>query len=264
MGTDRDDTQSLPGLAEELKGIQGPYPKQPQGRQTGGVRELRPQMHVPPVSQRHDSRLTAGCKRGLLLALGFVVALLLGIGLAGFFQDQSAAQQAEHRQQEQALKNREEKLASQEASLRAERERLEKQKQELESRQQELAQESGRLQGRNERLQEEDSKSRGLDRVLDKMTGREKQRKEAERENKAQSEKVDSDLSQVRGSIQEAQQMLDEVDSQLSKVEAMQQEAESLRRQAEKAYLDNKGTIDEITDLLSRGLNFVNTLGRVD
>lgn len=260
MGIDKGDTQSLPGMAEELKDIQAPYPQQPE-RQASDVRELRPQMHVPPVSPGHERAgwLTPGCRKGILLVLGFAVALLLGFGLAGIFRDQSAAKQVERQQQEQQLKGREEKLAAQEADLKAERERLEKQKQELEQRQQELTKESGRLQGQNERLQEE-SRSQGLGRVLDKMTGKDKERQEAARENRAQSEKVESDISRVRGSIQEAQEMLNEVDSQLSKVESMQQEVESLRRQAEKAYQDNKDAFDEITYMLGKGADFVNRL----
>ena len=260
MKIDKGDTQSLPGLAEELEEIQAPYPQQPE-RRAGGVRELKQQLPAPPVpsKQEQGTWLTPGCRKGLMLAVGFAAALLLGFGLAGIFQDQSAAQQAERQQQEQQFKNREEKLASQEADLRAERERLARQKQELEQRQQELTKESGLLQGQNERLQEE-SKSQGLGRMLDKVTGKEKQRQETVNENKARSEKVESDISQVRGSIQEAQQMLDEVDSQLSKVESMQQEVESLRRQAEKAYRDNESSINEMAGFISKGAEFLRSL----
>ena len=249
-----DDTQDMPPLTDEQ--IQPPFPQ----RSGGSVRELPPETFVSAPrggNQPEPPRGSgSGKKKLLLLAVGFIMALLLGFALAGYSQDRSAMKEAEKARQEQQLLSREQKLYEQEASLKEERKRLEQQKKALEAKQKEMENESSRLQGRNEQLKD-DANNGGLGQMLDKVTGKEKERQQAKQANDKQSEKLKSDTAEVHRSIEEAQHMLEEVDNRIDDIEAMQQEAQKLRGQFETAYAENKDTVDQVIYYIGQGVDIL-------
>ena len=252
-----DDTQDMPPLADER--IQPPFPQ----RSGGSVRELPPDNFASAqreIFQPEPPRVNGSGKRKiLLLAAGFVLALLLGFVLAGYSQDQHAAKEAERARQEQQFLTREQRLSDQEASLKEERRRLEEQKRALEAKQKEIEKESSRLKGKSEQIKE-DSKNGGLGQILDKVTGKEKERQQAKQANEQQSEKLESETAEVHRSIEEAQRMLEEVDNRIDDIEAMQQEAQKLRGQFETAYAENKDTIDQVIYYMGQGADMLRRL----
>ena len=108
------DTQPLPRIEDNAERLDSGY---------RGVRELPPE-EIPPRVEKPKAKpfFTAGKKRGILLAICFVAALLGGFMLAGYSQDQSEAKQNQQQMERQQMQAREQKLADQEADLKARRE----------------------------------------------------------------------------------------------------------------------------------------------
>ena len=242
------DTQPLPRVTEAGGEIQQPFPRQDDEPGFRRVRELPPEKMPSRQEGRQEQKkggwLSAGKKRGLLLAVGFAAALIVGFMIAGYTQDQSAERQNQQKLEQQQLKDRQQKLAGQEADLKAQREALERQKQELQARERELEAKSSRAQGRNEQL-EDSAPASALGKLVDKVTGKEAQREQQVKENKAISSQADGEVARLKQSIADAQSMLDDVDAKLDTVAEMQQEASRIKAKAESAYAENKDVIDK-------------------
>ncbi|MCR5757929.1 MAG: hypothetical protein K6F95_08490 [Selenomonas sp.] len=252
------DTQPLPRIADE-GGIQPPFPQQTGEGFAGerGVRELPPEK-FPPRQEKASSPVffTAGKKRGLLLSVCFLVALLGGFILAGYSQDQSEAKQNQYKLEQQQMQAKEKKLADQEANLKARRQELERQKKELLDRERELEDQSSRAKGRNEEIAG-NTPSSTLGKLVDKVTGKEAKRKEQLQENDKISAQADNDVARLKQSIAEAQNMLDDVDAKLDTVGEMQQEASRIKAKAESAYAENKDVIDRAVYYAKTGADFL-------
>ena len=242
------DTQPLPRIENNAERMDSGY---------RGVRELPPE-DVPPRVEKPKAKpfFTAGRKRGMLLAICFVAALLGGFMLAGYSQDQSEAKQNQQQMERQQMQAREQKLADQEADLKARRQELERQKQALQERERELEDKSSRAKGRNEEISKEAPGS-ALGKLVDKVTGKEAKRQEKLQENEKVSAQADSDVAKLKQSIAEAQSMLDDVDAKLDTVAEMQQEAGRIKAKAESAYAENKDVIDKAVYYARTGADFL-------
>ena len=242
------DTQPLPRIEDNAERLDSGY---------RGVRELPPE-EMPPRVEKPKAKpfFTAGKKRGILLAICFVAALLGGFMLAGYSQDQSEAKQNQQQMERQQMQAREQKLADQEADLKARRQELERQKQALQERERELEDKSSRAKGRNEEISKEAPGS-ALGKLVDKVTGKEAKRQEKLQENEKVSAQADSDVAKLKQSIAEAQSMLDDVDAKLDTVAEMQQEAGRIKAKAESAYAENKDVIDKAVYYARTGADFL-------
>ena len=242
------DTQPLPRIEDNAERMDSGY---------RGVRELPPE-EIPPHVEKPKAKpfFTAGKKRGILLAFCFVAALFGGFMLAGYSQDQSEAKQNQQQMERQQMQAREQKLADQEADLKARRQELERQKQALQERERELEDMSSRAKGRNEEISKEAPGS-ALGKLVDKVTGKEAKRQEKLQENEKVSAQADSDVAKLKQSIAEAQSMLDDVDAKLDTVSEMQQEASRIKAKAESAYAENKDVIDKAVYYAKTGADFL-------
>ena len=242
------DTQPLPRIEDNAERLDSGY---------RGVRELPPE-EIPPRVEKPKAKpfFTAGKKRGILLAICFVAALFGGFMLAGYSQDQSEAKQNQQQMERQQMQAREQKLADQEADLKARRQELERQKQALQERERELEDMSSRAKGRNEEISKEAPGS-ALGKLVDKVTGKEAKRQEKLQENEKVSAQADSDVAKLKQSIAEAQSMLDDVDAKLDTVAEMQQEANKIKAKAESAYAENKDVIDKAVYYARTGADFL-------
>ena len=91
--------------------------------------------------------------------------------------------------------------------------------------------------------------------MLDKLTGDAgKQKKEAE-STAAQEAAAQQKLEDISQSVQAAGAALDELDAQLNNLEAMRQQAKSVKADVDRAYSENKDTIDTVLHYVSVGLN---------
>ncbi|MBQ5733339.1 MAG: hypothetical protein IIV59_09415 [Selenomonadaceae bacterium] len=189
-----------------------------------------------------------------LLAVGFVVAAFCGAALSGYLSEQQA-KKAELDSQHAAATRQLQEADSQQESLSRKKERLEAEYQRLLEEQKAAQSAADKLQGQKEQQEKSQQNKSPAGKVLDKITGDAgKQKKEAE-STAAQEAEAKEKLESVSQSVQAAGAALEELDNQLDNLEAMRQQAKSVKADVDRAYSENKDTIDTVLHYVSVGLN---------
>ena len=210
-------------------------------------------MNVPGNPPQKDRRGGRG-KMIALLAVGFVVAAFCGAALSGYLSEQQAKKAALDSQHAAATRQLQE-ADSQQESLSRKKERLEAEYQRLLEEQKAAQSAADKLQGQKEQQEKSQQGKSAAGKVLDKITGDAgKQKKEAE-STAAQEAEAKEKLESVSQSVQAAGAALEELDAQLDNLEAMRQQAKSVKADVDRAYSENKDTIDTVLHYVSVGLN---------
>lgn len=210
-------------------------------------------MNVPGNPPQKDRPGGRG-KMIALLAVGFVVAAFCGAALSGYLSEQQAKKAALDSQQAAATRQLQE-ADSQQESLSMKKERLEAEYQRLLEEQKAAQSAADKLQGQKEQQEKSQQGKSSAGKVLDKITGDAgKQKKEAE-STAAQEAEAKEKLESVSQSVQAAGAALEELDAQLDNLEAMRQQAKSVKADVDRAYSENKDTIDTVLHYVSVGLN---------
>ena len=210
-------------------------------------------MNVPGNPPQKDRPGGRG-KMIALLAVGFVVAAFCGAALSGYLSEQQAKKAALDSQHAAATRQLQE-ADSQQESLTSKREQLEAEYQRLLEEQKAARSAADKLQGQKEQQEKQQQEKSPAGKVLDKLTGDAgKQKKEAE-STAAQEAAAQQKLEDISQSVQAAGAALDELDAQLDNLEAMRQQAKSVKADVDRAYSENKDTIDTVLHYVSVGLN---------
>ena len=204
----------------------------------------------PPQKDRPGGR----GKMIALLSVGFVVAAFCGAALSGYLSEQQAKKEALDSQHAAATRQLQE-ADSQQESLSRKKERLEAEYQRLLEEQKAAQSAADKLHGQKEQQEKSQQGKSAAGKVLDKITGDAgKQKKEAE-STAAQEAEAKEKLESVSQSVQAAGAALEELDAQLDNLEAMRQQAKSVKADVDRAYSENKDTIDTVLHYVSVGLN---------
>ena len=210
-------------------------------------------MNVPGNPPQKDRPGGRG-KMIALLAVGFVVAAFCGAALSGYLSEQQA-QKASLDSQHAAATRQLQEADSQQESLSRKKERLEAEYQRLLEEQKAAQSAADKLHGQKEQQEKSQQGKSAAGKVLDKITGDAgKQKKEAE-STAAQEAEAKEKLESVSQSVQAAGAALEELDAQLDNLEAMRQQAKSVKADVDRAYSENKDTIDTVLHYVSVGLN---------
>lgn len=210
-------------------------------------------MNVPGNPPQKDRPGGRG-KMVALLSVGFVVAAFCGAALSGYLSEQQAKKAALDSQHAAATRQLQE-ADSQQESLSRKKERLEAEYQRLLEEQKAAQSAADKLQGQKEQQEKSQQGKSAAGKVLDKITGDAgKQKKEAE-STAAQEAEAKEKLESVSQSVQAAGAALEELDAQLDNLEAMRQQAKSVKADVDRAYSENKDTIDTVLHYVSVGLN---------
>lgn len=225
----------------------------PPGDNTGINGRNGMNMNVPGNSPQKDRPGGRG-KMIALLSVGFVVAAFCGAALSGYLSEQQAKKAALDSQHAAATRQLQE-ADSQQESLSRKKERLEAEYQRLLEEQKAAQSAADKLQGQKEQQEKSQQGKSAAGKVLDKITGDAgKQKKEAE-STAAQEAEAKEKLESVSQSVQAAGAALEELDAQLDNLEAMRQQAKSVKADVDRAYSENKDTIDTVLHYVSVGLN---------
>ena len=243
-----------PGKVRELEPVEIPRRQPPENSGYGGAGNIPPGgntgingmnnmsgMNVnvpghPPQKERQGGR----GKMIALLVAGFVLAAFCGAALSGYLSEQQAKKAA---------------MDSQQESLSRKKEQLEAEYQRLLEEQKAARSAADKLQGQKEQQEKQQQDKSPAGKVLDKLTGDAgKQKKEAE-STAAQEAAAQQKLEDISQSVQAAGAALDELDAQLDNLEAMRQQAKSVKADVDRAYSENKDTIDTVLHYVSVGLN---------
>ena len=210
-------------------------------------------MNVPGNPPQKDRPGGRG-KMIALLSVGFVVAAFCGAALSGYLSEQQAKKAALDSQHAAATRQLQE-ADSQQESLSRKKERLEAEYQRLLEEQKAAQSAADKLHGQKEQQEKSQQGKSAAGKVLDKITGDAgKQKKEAE-STAAQEAEAKEKLESVSQSVQAAGAALEELDAQLDNLEAMRQQAKSVKADVDRAYSENKDTIDTVLHYVSVGLN---------
>ncbi|WP_405750220.1 hypothetical protein [Anaerovibrio slackiae] len=210
-------------------------------------------MNVPGNPPQKDRPGGRG-KMIALLAVGFVVAAFCGAALSGYLSEQQAKKEALDSQHAAATRQLQE-ADSQQESLSRKKERLEAEYQRLLEEQKAAQSAADKLHGQKEQQEKSQQGKSAAGKVLDKITGDAgKQKREAE-STAAQEAEAKEKLESVSQSVQAAGAALEELDAQLDNLEAMRQQAKSVKADVDRAYSENKDTIDTVLHYVSVGLN---------
>ena len=210
-------------------------------------------MNVPGNPPQKDRPGGRG-KMIALLSVGFVVAAFCGAALSGYLSEQQAKKEALDSQHAAATRQLQE-ADSQQESLSRKKERLEAEYQRLLEEQKAAQSAADKLHGQKEQQEKSQQGKSAAGKVLDKITGDAgKQKKEAE-STAAQEAEAKEKLESVSQSVQAAGAALEELDNQLDNLEAMRQQAKSVKADVDRAYSENKDTIDTVLHYVSVGLN---------
>lgn len=210
-------------------------------------------MNVPGNPPQKDRPGGRG-KMIALLSVGFVVAAFCGAALSGYLSEQQAKKAVLDSQHAAATRQLQE-ADSQQESLSRKKERLEAEYQRLLEEQKAAQSAADKLQGQKEQQEKSQQGKSAAGKVLDKITGDAgKQKKEAE-STAAQEAEAKEKLESVSQSVQAAGAALEELDAQLDNLEAMRQQAKSVKADVDRAYSENKDTIDTVLHYVSVGLN---------
>ncbi len=225
----------------------------PPGDNTGINGRNGMNMNVPGNPPQKDRPGGRG-KMIALLAVGFVVAAFCGAALSGYLSEQQAKKEALDSQHAAATRQLQE-ADSQQESLSRKKERLEAEYQRLLEEQKAAQSAADKLHGQKEQQEKSQQGKSAAGKVLDKITGDAgKQKKEAE-STAAQEAEAKEKLESVSQSVQAAGAALEELDAQLDNLEAMRQQAKSVKADVDRAYSENKDTIDTVLHYVSVGLN---------
>ena len=206
-------------------------------------------MNVPGNPPQKDRPGGRG-KMIALLSVGFVVAAFCGAALSGYLSEQQAKKAALDSQHAAATRQLQE-ADSQQESLSRKKERLEAEYQRLLEEQKAAQSAADKLQGQKEQQEKSQQDKSPVGKVLDKITGDAgKQKKEAE-STAAQEAEAKEKLESVSQSVQAAGAALEELDN----LEAMRQQAKSVKADVDRAYSENKDTIDTVLHYVSVGFN---------
>ncbi len=200
----------------------------------------------------------AGAKVGLFI-LFFAFAAGAGFLAAGYARENSAETLNHREERRQALNTRQKEIADREAELIREQQRLEAETKILEARKEALAKEENRLTGKTEQLYADKSDS-FFGRLLDKVTGKEKERQESIIENERQKEAAIKDGDEADRALKNAREALDEVNEKLAAAQEMKKDLDTVKRQVEAAYVENKDTIDAAVYYIKSGAKAVKEL----
>lgn len=211
---------------------------------------------LPPMGN------TAGCPpqkggRGRMIALlvaGFVLAAFCGAAFSGYLSEQQARKAALDSQHAAATQQLQE-ADSQQESLTSKREQLEAEYQRLLEEQKAARSAADKLQGQKEQQEKQQQEKSSAGKVLDKLTGDAGKQKKEAAATAAQAEEARQKLEDISQSVQAAGAALDELDAQLDNLEAMRQQAKSVKADVDRAYSENKDTIDTVLHYVSVGLN---------
>lgn len=225
----------------------------PPGDNTGINGRNGMNMNVPGNPLQKDRPGGRG-KMIALLSVGFVVAAFCGAALSGYLSEQQAKKAALDSQHAAATRQLQE-ADSQQESLSRKKERLEAEYQRLLEEQKAAQSSADKLHGQKEQQEKSQQGKSAAGKVLDKITGDAgKQKKEAE-STAAQEAEAKEKLESVSQSVQAAGAALEELDAQLDNLEAMRQQAKSVKADVDRAYSENKDTIDTVLHYVSVGLN---------
>lgn len=225
----------------------------PPGDNTGINGRNGMNMNVPGNPPQKDRPGGRG-KMIALLSVGFVVAAFCGAALSGYLSEQQAKKAALDSQHAAATRQLQE-ADSQQESLSRKKERLEAEYQRLLEEQKAAQSAADKLHGQKEQQEKSQQGKSAAGKVLDKITGDAgKQKKEAE-STAAQEAEAKEKLESVSQSVQAAGAALEELDAQLDNLEAMRQQAKSVKADVDRAYSENKDTIDTVLHYVSVGLN---------
>ena len=225
----------------------------PPGDNTGINGRNGMNMNVPGNPPQKDRPGGRG-KMIALLSVGFVVAAFCGAALSGYLSEQQAKKEALDSQHAAATRQLQE-ADSQQESLSRKKERLEAEYQRLLEEQKAAQSAADKLHGQKEQQEKSQQGKSAAGKVLDKITGDAgKQKKEAE-STAAQEAEAKEKLESVSQSVQAAGAALEELDAQLDNLEAMRQQAKSVKADVDRAYSENKDTIDTVLHYVSVGLN---------
>ena len=257
-----------PGRVRELEPVEIPRRQPPENSGYGGAGNIPPGdntgingmnnmsgMNVnvpghPPQKERQGGR----GKMIALLVAGFVLAAFCGAALSGYLSEQQAKKAAMDSQHAAATQQLQE-ADSQQESLSRKKEQLEAEYQRLLEEQKAARSAADKLQGQKEQQEKQQQDKSPAGKVLDKLTGDAgKQKKEAE-STAAQEAAAQQKLEDISQSVQAAGAALDELDAQLDNLDAMRQQAKSVKADVDRAYSENKDTIDTVLHYVSVGLN---------
>lgn len=194
---------------------------------TGNVRELEPvatprttEARIAAAAEKKAGK-NGGHKKAILLAAGFVLALLIGFVASGYYQDHKQAAADKEYQIQQ---------------LSQQKDQLEREKKELEQQQQSLKEDVARLEGKNQQISEESKAGSVISSIVDKVTGKDGERQQTQKSNTEKIKDAVSTAESVGKSVQEAQQAIDKVNGQLDQV----------KNAAGAAYDKNSGIVDKV------------------
>ena len=210
-------------------------------------------MNVPGNPPQKDRPGGRG-KMIALLSVGFVVAAFCGAALSGYLSEQQAKKEALDSQHAAATRQLQE-ADSQQESLSRKKERLEAEYQRLLEEQKAAQSAADKLHGQKEQQEKSQQGKSAAGKVLDKITGDAGKQKEEAESTAAQEAEAKEKLESVSQSVQAAGAALEELDAQLDNLEAMRQQAKSVKADVDRAYSENKDTIDTVLHYVSVGLN---------
>lgn len=234
---------------------------QKQGAQAGGEQpytqqQYSPQTQPPQSTQQPGGSSDKASGRGKMIALliaGFLLAAFLGAAASGYMSEQQARKDALDSKQNAAVQQLQE-ADSQSASLSQQKAKLEAQYEELLAKQKEAQSLADKLKGQQEQQTKAKEEKSAAGKVLDKITGDAGKEKKQAAETEAQITEAQINLKNINQSVQAAGAALDEVDAQLGKLEEMRQQAKSVKADVDRAYSENKDTIDSVLHYVTLGL----------
>ena len=195
--------------------------------------------------------------RGRMIALlvaGFVVAAFCGAAFSGYLSEQQARKAALDSQHAAATQQLQE-ADSQQESLTSKREQLEAEYQRLLEEQKAARSAADKLQGQKEQQEKQQQEKSSAGKVLDKLTGDAGKQKKEAAATAAQAEEARQKLEDISQSVQVAGAALEELDARMDQLEAMRQQAKSVKADVDRAYSENKDTIDTVLHYVSVGLS---------
>lgn len=261
-----EDTQKLPRmdmnkdadkkriLQDDATVVQPPFPQQKKEGERPTVRRLTPlngKQGKYPVEKKKENWFRRH-KKAVILTGGFLVALCLGMILAGWQADKRDLANTQRQVAELQQKNQQEKAARSQAELKQQKAELEAKLAALEKQQKELEGQSSRMQGRNDQIQDDRSEST-VGKLIDKVTGKDKKRQAEVSANNEKASAADQQASSVQQSIAQVKSMIDDVDTQMGNADSVKNQAAAVAQEAQKAYHENEGTIQQVLGYAKRG-----------
>lgn len=202
-----------------------------------------------------DYQRTQKCKgrKALVLFCAFVAALCVGLLVSGYMSDKN--DRAADAKKQQALSQQQvQQSESQRKDLQQRKSQLAQQLMDLEAQQKKAQSEADRLQGKNEQIGKESKDKSGLEKLAEQVTGRDAQKKQDAAETDKQQKSAQAKVEELQRSIQSAKAAYEDVNEKLQEAEDMRQKAVRTKEELEKAYSENKGTVDQLLYYVDKGI----------